>query len=241
MDLDRADLQVVVWEADDKEMKFALRENLDMHCVNACTIFDIKGIPFDELKETHPNYPDHRAKIGKANRDKAKTGVHATNYGVGDYKLSLNLGITRHEASRFRSRWFGAHPGIEAWHKRTETLVAKQGYIENLFGARLYKLGRFDLPEFLAWLPQSTVAGVINRALVAIDSAERAGKTSIQLLIQVHDSLAGQFPTNRRAELLPRIYEQCQISIPYPDPLIIPVGLKTSTVSWGDCENTEWR
>lgn len=235
MDLDRADLQVVVWEADDKEMKIALRENLDMHCLNACTIFDIKGIPFDELKETHPNYPDHRAKIGKANRDKAKIGVHATNYGVGDYKLSLSLGITRHEASRFRSRWFGAHPGIEAWHKRTETLVNSRGFIENLFGARLYKLGRFDLPEFLAWLPQSTVAGVINRALVAIDAAERAGQVSIQLLIQVHDSLAGQFPSAQANKSIQDLKRLAQVIIPYPDPLIIPVGIKTSTVSWGDC------
>lgn len=236
MDLDRADLQVVVWEADDADMKLALRENLDMHCVNACTIFDIKGIPFDELKETHPNYNDHRAKIGKPLRDKAKIGVHATNYGVGDNKLAISLGITRNEASRFRSRWFAAHPGIHKWHKRTEDSVAKRGFIENPFGARLYKLGRFDLPEFLGWLPQSTVAGVINRALVKIDAAEQAGQSRIQLLIQVHDSLAGQFPTASGTQAIAQLQELGKVAIPYPDPLVIPVGIKTSPVSWGDCK-----
>lgn len=235
MDLDRADLQVVVWEANDSDLKLALREELDMHCVNACVIFDIQGIPFDELKESHPNFKEHRAKIGKAARDKAKVGVHATNYGVGDRKLATSLNISVHEASKFRTKWFAAHPGIHKWHKRTEQAVMQYGYLENLFGARLYKLGRFDLPEFLGWYPQSTVAAVINRALVNIDAAEQRGEIQTQLLIQVHDSLAGQFPTEAKAAEIARLRELSKIAIPYEEPLIIPVGFKTSEKSWGDC------
>jgi len=236
MDLDRADLQVVVWEADDQELKTVLRDNLDLHCVNAVTVFNIKGIPLEQLSESHPEYPEHRGRIGKARRDKTKAGVHATNYGVGDSKLAATLGISTREASEFRKTWFGAHPGIAKWHARTEHALSQYGYIENRFGARIYALGRINLPEFLAWTPQSTVAGVINRALVAIDRAAQLGHTTIQLQIQVHDSLAGQFRTaNREAELalLPQL---AAIPIPYPDPLIIPVGIKTSTVSWGDCK-----
>lgn len=236
MDLDRADLQVVVWEADDKDMKYALRENLDMHCVNAVDIFGINGIPLDELKETHPNYKEHRGRIGEASRNKAKVGVHATNYGVGDNKLSQALGITRAEASSFRARWFAAHPGIKRWHTRTEQMVIKRGFIENKFGARLYNLGRLNLPELLGWLPQSTVAGVINRALVNIDEEAEAGKTSIQLLIQVHDSLAGQFLTGKMGEEVETLRRLARIEIPYDEPLIIPVGINCSEKSWGDCK-----
>ena len=58
----------------------------------------------------------------------------------------------------------------------------------------------------------------------------------VQVLLQVHDSLAGQFPTFMRDTLLPKMAEQSKILIPYADPLIIPTGIKTSTVSWGDCE-----
>jgi DNA polymerase-1 len=236
MDLDRADLQVVIWEADDSNMKLALSKGLDMHCVNAVDVFDIKGIPHDELSESHPNYREHRKRITEANRAKTKAGVHATNYGVGDSKLAQTLGITVHEAAHFRAKWFASHPGIKRWHHRTEESIAKKGYIENKFGARIYSLGRVNLPELLAWTPQSTVAGVINRALVNIDSAERAGTTSIQLQIQVHDSLAGQFLTSRKDDEITNLKKLAQVKIPYPDPLIIPVGINTSTQSWGACK-----
>ncbi len=235
MDLDRADLQVVVWEADDADMKKALRLGLDMHCVNACDIFDIKGIPYEELEESHPNYRDHRAKIGEPARAKAKMGVHATNYGVGSRKLAVSMGTTVHEADRFRSRWFSAHPGISKWHLRTETQAKTKGYIQNKFGARFYIQGEYDQPEALAWLPQSTVAGVINRALVKIDSAKESGESSIQLLLQVHDSLAGIFLTTRHDEEIATLKRLSQVVIPYDEPLIIPVGIKTSTKSWGNC------
>lgn len=233
LDLDRADLQVVVWEAADAELKQALRLGVDMHLFNAASVWNL-SIPTDELLESHPNYKEHKLRYGKQ-RQLAKAAVHATNYGVGDRKLAITLGISVHEASRFRARWFGAHPGISQWHKRTEEQATKTGYIANRFGARLYIFGRFDLPEALAWTPQSTVAGVINRALVNIDKAEQTGRSSIQLLLQVHDSLGGQFPTSKTEQELTTLSELSAITIPYDDPLTIPVGTKTSPQSWGHC------
>jgi len=234
MDLDRADLQVVVWEADDADLKFGLREGLDMHIFNAMSVFGF-DVPVDELKETHPNFPEHKKRYAKQ-RQLAKAAVHATNYGVGDRKLAMTLGISVHEASRFRSKWFAAHPGVQKWHKRTEHDVQRRGFIENKFGARLYSWGRFDLPEFLAWTPQSTVAGVINRALLAIDQAEQRGETGVQLLLQVHDSLAGQFPNGKKEEEVANLRRLASIPIPYDDPLTIPVGINCSSESWGRCK-----
>lgn len=248
LDLDRADLQIVVWEANDNDLRKALKLGIDLHCMNACDIFDIKGIPFEELIEPdkddndkdipgtgHPNYRDHKARIGYDKRQKAKAGVHATNYGVGDYKLAQSLGTTVREAGVFRGKWFAAHPGIRKWQLRV-ALDENRGFTENKFGARLYHLGRFDLPEALAWIPQSTVAGVINRALVAIDREEQAGLTKVQLLLQVHDSLGGQYPILSREQSISDLIRLSQVVIPYPDPLVIPVGVKTSQVSWGDCK-----
>jgi DNA polymerase-1 len=238
MDLDRADMQVVAAEAEisgDKALRTVLDKGLDLHCISAAEIFNIKGIPPDELYEAHPNYKEHRAKITEANRNKTKNGGHATNYGVGDYKLAQTLGISVKEASDFRARWFGVFPGIKRWHVRTEEM-AQRGYVENRFGARLHILGRFDMPECLAWVPQSTVAGVINRALIAIDAEEQAGKTSIQLLLQVHDSLAGQFLTSQADKEIESLRRLARVEIPYETPLIIPVGINTSTQSWGHCK-----
>lgn len=236
-DLDRADMQIVGWESGDENLKLALKKGIDLHCMSAAEIFGITGIPVDELIESHPNYADHRAKIGKGYRDKTKNGGHACDYGVGDRKLAQTLGITTHEASLFKSKWFSLYPGIRKWHLRVAEQVQKQGYIENPFGARLYNFGRFDLPEFLGWVPQSTVAGVINRILCAIDAEYQAGKISIELLLQVHDSLAGQFPTKlAQTEIANLKRIGSSIIVPYDDPLIIPLGVKTSTKSWGDCK-----
>lgn len=236
IDLDRADMQVVGWESGDKNLKAALRKGIDLHCMSAAEIFGIPGIPVDELVESHPNYLEHRNKIGKANRDKTKNGGHAVDYGVGARKLAQTLGVTVREAEAFIARWFGLFPGIRGWHLRTAHEVATRGYIENRFGARLYNFGRFQLPEYLGWLPQSTVGGVINRALVNIDQAQQAGLTSIELHIQVHDSLAGQFNTKDKDIEIRRLKTLASIHVPYDDPLVIPVGVKTSTSSWGECK-----
>jgi len=235
IDLDRADLQVVVWEAEDADLKTVLREGLDLHCVNAVTVFDIKGIPIEHLKESNPNYKDLRGRIGEAKRDKCKAGIHAIHYGVYARKLATTLGITVKEADTFISTYLGAHPGIDRWQKRTEQQILTQGYIENRFGARIYKIGRLNLPEYYAWTPQSTVAGVINRALVAIDKEAQLGHTSIELLLQVHDSLGGQFLTAKKDIEVENLTRLASITIPYSDPLVIPIGVKTSTASWGDC------
>jgi DNA polymerase-1 len=233
LDLDRADMQVVGRESNDQNLIDALAQGIDLHCFSASEVFGFRGIPIDELIESHPNYPEHRARIGKANRDKCKNGGHACDYAVGDRKLAQTLGITVKEAADFKAKWFGLFPGIHAWHRRTEELVSKQGFIENRFGARLYLFGRFNLPEFLGWLPQSTVSGVINRALVAIDAAHETGETLCELLIQVHDSLVGQFPTNQKEKAIADLRKLASIIVPYENPLTIPVGIKTSTQSWG--------
>lgn len=235
IDLDRADVQVVVWEADDAELKLALKTGLDLHCVNAVTVFNLPGIPVEELKESHPNYPDWRGRIGEANRDKCKAGIHAIHYGVKARKLSTTLGLSVGEADKFISTYLSAHPNIDRWQKRTEKLLLTQGFIENQFGARIYAIGKINLPDFYAWTPQSTVAGVINRALTALDKAEQSGDTSIQLLLQVHDSLGGQFLTSQKEKEIATLRRLASVSIPYSDPLIIPIGVKTSTNSWGDC------
>jgi hypothetical protein len=107
-------------------------------------------------------------------------------------------------------------------------------WVENRFGYRYTFFGRVDasLPEALAWIPQSTVACVINRIWDQIMKAS----PQIEVLIQVHDSLVGQFPTAEAERMLQTIRDHSTVVIPYDKPLIIPSGIKTSTVSWGDCQ-----
>jgi DNA polymerase I len=234
MDLDRADLQVVVWEADDDDLRLALNSGVDMHLFNAVSIFNIKSVPVDEMVATHPNYEEHKIRY-TPERNKAKIGVHGTNYGAHDKTLAEQLGITRHEAALFRAKWFGAHPGIKKYHIRTATQLAQTKTVTNKFGYRRVYFDRPDmiLTQALAWVPQSTVAIIIDHAMNNIIAALSA---KVEVLFQVHDSLYMQVPTPSLHSLIPHIEQQSLITIPYDTPLTIPVGFEVTTTNWGDCK-----
>lgn len=230
-DLDRADLQVVVWEADDAMLKEALRRGVDIHLLNAFIVAGKNPPSMEELIEGHGKYPDHRGPM-KMHREFAKVFCHATNYVGGVRTVAAHTGRTVHEIDRAQKIWFGAHPGIEQWHKRTEDQIVKYRFVENRFGYRWYIFDRIDqiLPEAVAWIPQSTVSVVINKIWMNVFE----NLPEAQVLLQIHDALAGQYHA-KHLDMPRRIKEQAQIVIPYEDPLIIPFSVKTSEKSWGDC------
>jgi uracil-DNA glycosylase family 4 len=235
LDLDRADLQVVVWEAEDTELKLALRRGLDMHLYHARDLYKLP-IPDDELIEGTEVCDEHKRRY-KPSRQKCKVGIHATNYLAQPKTVAAALGITVHEADKFQKGYFGAHPGIPRWHQRVLKQLTTRGYIENRFGYRRYYFDRADsvASEAVAWTPQSTVAIAINRIWKLFD--DQLASEGLMVLMQVHDSLAGQFKHEQKDYMLRRMKElAATVVIPYDDPLIIPVGIKTSPVSWGACK-----
>jgi uracil-DNA glycosylase len=230
-DLDRADLQVVVWEADDEMLKAALHQGVDIHLMNAYTLQN-KSVPdLLELVETHPKYLDWRRPM-KHLREFSKVFVHGTNYLGQPRTMATHTGWTVKEIEKAQNIWFGAHPGIKTWHKRVTEQVTRHHFIENRFGYRWFIFDRIDsvLAEAVAWVPQSTVSNVINRIWWNI--YEHVPEAHV--LLQVHDSLAGQYPTSK-PEIAQKLLEEAKVIIPYEDPLIIPFSIKTSPVSWGDC------
>ena len=232
-DLDRADLQVVVWEANDEMLKSALHLGADIHLVNAFVLEGKEPPPLDELVESHPKYKDHRGPR-KHFREFAKVFCHATNYGGSPRTIAAATGRTIHEVDRAQKIWFGAHPGIKTWHSRVEVQIKKHRFVQNQFGYRWYIFDRLDmlLPEALAWIPQSTVSNAINKLWQRLYDE----LPEVEVLMQVHDSLCGQFPTERKGELVSAINDKAKIVVPYPDPLVIPFSVKTSEISWGDCK-----
>jgi len=232
-DLDRADLQVVVWEADDDELKAALRLGVDLHLLNGLSLENKPVPPLEELCETHPKYPDHRTP-NERSRKFAKAWVHGTNYGGGARTMAIAAGCTVHQSELMQARWFGAHPGIKDWHHRTEAMLHASRTVTNKFGYRRVYFDRPEglLPEALAWIPQSTVAIYINKVWDTWVSS----CPEVEILLQVHDSLVYQVPTQSYESLTARLKSLAsEIIIPYDDPLVIPVGFKSSPISWGDC------
>ena len=234
LDLDRADLQVVVWESGDPMLKAALKMGADIHLLNVYALDGVEPPPLEELCENHPRYPDHRGPR-KHKREFSKVFVHATNYGSSAKTCAEHTGRTISEIDRAQKHWFSMHPGIKQWHKDVEAQITKRHYVENHWGYRWYIFDRIEglLPEALAWGPQSTVGILINRIWISL--YEYFKFTDVQVLLQVHDSLAGQLLTNKKDELVKKIIELARIPIPYDDPLVIPVGIGTSELSWGHC------
>lgn len=217
IDLSSADLRIVVWEADEGEMKRMLAEGYDPYTVIAQEFYHDQTI----------NKKDPR-------RQTFKSFAHGTHY-LGTAKgLAERLGLTVHEAEKTQKWYFQRFPKIKRWQDNLKDQVFKRKYVQNIFGYRFNILGRIDqsaLNAAAAWTPQSTVACLINRALVRID----AELPEVEILLQVHDSLAGQYPLQNAETHRAAILEKASIVLPYDDPLIIPVGIKTSPISWGDC------
>jgi uracil-DNA glycosylase family 4 len=217
-DAAQADARVVAWEANDEPLMELFNDpSRDLHNENTATIFG------------------HCKGKDDPNRQAAKTGVHLTNYGGTPPVLATALGITRHEAERFQRRWFDAHPAIAEWHRRTLAQITSRRYVENAFGYRRFYFDRIEgiLKEALAWIPQSTVAIAVNLGIMQVIDRNRSA--GVQFLLQVHDSAVFQWPKNTPG-LFDKIRQDMLVSIPYPTPLILPVGGKRSCVSWGDCK-----
>jgi DNA polymerase-1 len=221
-DLAQADARVVAWDADDETLKDIFRSDADLHTENAKTIFG--SCPDKE----HPN------------RKKAKAGVHAVNYFVQANTLARTLGITVHEAEQFISKWFQAHPKIKKWHERIYHEMMVNKCISNAFGFQKIFFDKRDgfssLSEALAWIPQSTVAIVINKVW---EKMERLDQSMTYVTMQTHDSLNFEIKRTIVKQATLEIEEFFKIVIPYEDPLVIPgtLGLGKdygylSDVSW---------
>jgi DNA polymerase I-like protein with 3'-5' exonuclease and polymerase domains len=157
-----------------------------------------------------------------------------TNYLGKAKNIAPRVGLSVAEAERTQAWYFNRFPEIRTWQERLVHALNTTGRIRNAFGYQRQFFDRIEgnvYNEAAAWIPQSTVAIVINHGYVNIHRSLPA----VDVLLQVHDSLAGQFPSST-PELADAIVDQCSIRIPYADPLIIPVGIKTSEASWGACE-----
>jgi DNA polymerase I-like protein with 3'-5' exonuclease and polymerase domains len=218
IDLDSADLRIVAWESGEEEMKGMVNAGLKVYVEVGKEYFH------------DPSFSKNHNKYGTF-----KSFCHGTHYLGQARNLAERTGLLVHEAEKLQRWYFGKFPKVKAWQEDFKKRVSSDRVVSNIFGYKIHAFQRIEdstFREMIAWLPQSTVACLINRAYVNIyDNLKE-----VQVLLQVHDSLAGQFPTHLGEWAQKRIQEEARIVLPYDDPCIIPVGIKTSTKSWGDCE-----
>ena len=207
----KADFHVVVWESAEAALKELLRSGKDIY-----------------TEMTH----------GLVSYKLAKRFAHACNYGATAKVLAQNCGLKLREAEAAQQGYFSRYPGIPRWHNRVrQQLRVNPPRVRNAFGYQRTYLGIRDeaslettLKEALAWIGQSTVACVTNRAMLAID--EQLPWCTV--LLHNHDALLLEAPTAEWRELWPEIERCMMVPVPYPEPLVIPVECKASLKSWAD-------
>ena len=199
------------------------------------------GIPVDEIVKDN----DRNAPYGMA-----KVVVLGTNYGMGYKKLANTYNLDLGETRRIQEAWKKEIAPTISWQVRTAELAKRQGYLTNPFGRKRYFWTSSYYTESLSFLPQSTAADIIFRAMIGLMyeriglSAQRASTVCpivsalprpAQLLLQVHDSLVFQCPNDLVEEVkttLKLVMEQPWKEL---NGLVIPVSIKVGD-SWGTTE-----
>ena len=160
--------------------------------------------------------------------------IHGTHYFGKAQGLAISTGLDL-EIVRQIQDWYLYElcPEILDWHKDICRRVDRGEPIITVFGAEL-SINRDDATAYekaAASEPQSTVATLINKGMVAIDRHE----SDISVRLNVHDSIAGFFHKDD-VTAPQRIIDRCTIPLDYGHTTItIPVEIKCSPVSWGDC------
>lgn len=217
MDLDSADVRILTWEADEPEMKQWFKDGKK---------------PYVEVMKEY--YHDQSLTKKSPKYTQFKSLCHGTNYLGKPSGLAGRVGLIVHEVERIQKWYFGKFPRIAAYQEALKRQVEQRRFVKNPFGYRRYYFDRIEGTIFnqaIAWIPQSSVGLLINHIWAKIvDECPE-----VQILLQVHDSLVGQYPIELRDVIRPKLLEVSKIVIPYADPLIIPTGFVTSDKSWGEC------
>jgi uracil-DNA glycosylase family 4 len=182
---------------------------------------------------------------------KAKRIVHGSNYGMGAMKISRMYDMDFREVRGLLEKWRKANWKTHEWQEHTTDTARKQGYLTTAFGRKRWFYTQSAYTESLSFLPQSTAADIIFRAMIGL-MYERIGtridalKGVVQiakplpknanLLIQVHDSLVFECPNeevNDTVKIIKEVMEQ-----PWPElgGFHIPISVKVGP-SWGLAED----
>ena len=209
-DYSQIELRILSVLADDKAMQRAFLEGEDIHTAVAAEVFHLTP---DEVT------PDLRRR--------AKAVNFGIVYGIGDFSLAKDLGITRKQAKQYIENYLATYSGVAAYLDRTVEAAKRDGYTTTMFGRRRnipeLKASNRNLRSFGERVAmnspiQGSAADVIKIAMIRVDRALKASGLDARLIMQVHDELileAREDCADEAAELLVREMEAA-VSLPVP-------------------------
>ncbi len=199
----------------DPGLMAAFMGNQDVHRATAAEVFDV---PQDQVD---------------ANQRRAAKAINfGLMYGMSAHGLSRALGIGRNEAGDYIARYFARYPGVKAFMDSTRARALDSGYVETLFGRRLYleslrsrnAAQRAGAERAAINAPmQGTAADIIKRAMIGID-AWLQPRDDARMLMQVHDELVFEVREDALDEISAGVRGRMQNAAQLSVPLLVDLG-----------------
>ncbi len=209
-DYSQIELRIMAHLSRDARLLQAFAEGQDIHAATAAEVFNLAPEAVD----------------GDARRA-AKAINFGLIYGQTPYGLAQQLGIEQSAARAYMDRYFERYPGVLAYMEQTRVLARQQGYVETLFGRRLYvpeirssNAARRNYAERAAINApmQGTAADLIKKAMIAVDAWLQEDPSRGRMILQVHDELILEVPESgleaARAALKERMEGVADLAVP---------------------------
>ncbi|MBV4506305.1 DNA polymerase I [Pseudomonas sp. BW13M1] len=216
-DYSQIELRIMAHLAKDEGLLHAFRNDLDVHRATAAEVF---GVALTDVTTDQ--------------RRSAKAINFGLIYGMSAFGLAKQIGVDRKQSQDYIDRYFARYPGVLAYMERTRAQAAEQGFVETLFGRRLY------LPDINAKNPalrkgaertainapmQGTAADIIKRAMVAVDNWLTDSKLDARVILQVHDELVLEVREDLVEQVKDEIRGYMSGAAELDVPLLVEVGV----------------
>ncbi|WP_448247686.1 DNA polymerase I [Thalassotalea agariperforans] len=217
IDYSQIELRIMAHLSEDKGLVSAFSDGRDIHQATAAEIF---AVPLEEVSTNQ--------------RRSAKAINFGLIYGMSAFGLAKQLGVARNQAQDYMDKYFERYPGVLRYMEDTRQQATEQGYVETLFGRRLY------LPDIKAKNAmrkkgaeraainapmQGTAADIIKKAMIAVDAwLVENNDPRIKMTMQVHDELIFEIHQDILDETINQLVELMNNAVELSVPLIAEAG-----------------
>ncbi len=211
VDYSQIELRIMSHMSQDEKMLQAFLEDEDIHTSTAANVFRVAKEDVTSLM-----------------RRQAKAVNFGIIYGISDYGLSQNLGISRKEAQTFIDTYFEQFPGVKRFMDAAIERAREHGYVETMLKrrrnipdihSRNFNLRGFAERTAINTPIQGTAADIIKKAMIDVDAALRASTLQSKLLLQVHDELIFEGPKEEMPALETLVKQAMEHTITLDVPL----------------------
>jgi DNA polymerase-1 len=219
-DYSQVELRILAHLCQDPILQKAFQEDRDIHTQTAMDVFAVEANEVSSLM-----------------RSKAKAVNFGIVYGISAFGLSQNINIPQKEAKEFIERYFATYPYVRQFMDDVVVDARKQGYVTTLLNRRRYlpdiNASQFNARSFAERTAMNTpiqgsAADIIKNAMVNLSHAMYERKLKSRMLLQVHDELIFEVPTEELEEMQILVREQMENAVQLSVPLKVDVNIGKS-------------